>query len=67
MKQGQATTSTSGSTKIEPRSHAINIPAVAELGIDESRMKSMPLYEGRGLQAPMTSESTHKTGSQGKY
>ena len=67
MKQGRATTSIVGSTKSEPTSRAVNPAAVAELGIDESRIKSMPLYEGRGLQAPMVSETSHKSGSQGKH
>lgn len=67
MKQGRATTSIVGSTKSEPISRAVNPAAVAELGIDESRIKSMPLYEGRGLQAPMISETSHKSGSQGKH
>lgn len=67
MKQGRATTSFVGSTKIEPVSHAVSVPAVSELGIHEVRHTSLPLYEGRGLQAPMVSETSHKSGSQGKH
>lgn len=67
MKQGRATTSFVGSTKTEPVSHSVSVPAVSELGIHEVRHTSLPLYEGRGLQAPMVSETTHKSGSQGKH
>lgn len=67
MKQGQASHSNVGSTKVEPISHAVNPAAVAELGIHEVRSTSLPLYEGRGLEAPMVGSTSHKTGSQGKY
>lgn len=58
---------TSSGGKIEPRSHAVSVPAVAELGILESRTKKIPIYEGRGLEAPMAGHTTHKCGSQGRY
>jgi hypothetical protein len=67
MKQGRATTSMIGSTKQEPVSRAVNVAAVSEIGIHEVRVNSLPLYEGRGLEAPMAGETSHKTGSQGKY
>jgi len=67
MKQGRATTSMVGSTKTEPKSKAVDVCAVAELGIHESRHTSVPLYEGRGLEAPMVGTTTHKSGSQGKH
>lgn len=67
MKQGRATTSSVGSTKVEPTSHAVNPSYAAELGIDESRTRSISMYEGRGLKAPMVGETTHKSGSQGKH
>lgn len=67
MKQGQAQSSHSGSTKTEPRSHAVNPAAVAEIGIHEARATSLPLYEGRGLEAPMRSTTIHHCGSQGKH
>lgn len=66
MKQGTAKTIVSG-TKVEPISHGVNVAAVAELGVHEVRTTSLPLYEGRGLKAPMVGETTHKSGSQGKY
>ena len=68
-KQGQATHSGSGSTKIEPRSHAVNVVTVADIGLQQRYAKGngpSPLYEGRGLQAPMVSSTTHKAGSQHK-
>ena len=67
MKQGRATTSFVGSTKTEPVSRAVNPETVSEIGIHQVRHTSLPLYEGRGLQAPMVSETTHKSGTQGKH
>ena len=65
MKQG--TGKTVADYKTEPKSTAVNIKAVAELGIHESRSTSLPLYSGRGLEAPMQGTTSHPTGSQGKY
>lgn len=67
MKQGQASTSIVGSTKVEPMSKAVNVAAVSELGIHESRHTSIPLYEGRGLEAPMVGTDIHECGSQGRH
>lgn len=67
MKQGQASTSHIGSTKVEPRSRAVNPAAAAEEGIIEHRHTSLPLYEGRGLEAPMRGSTIHHCGSQGKH
>lgn len=67
MKQGRATTSIVGSTKVEPISHKVSVEAVSEIGLQVVRATSLPLYQGRGLEAPMVSETSHKTGSQGKY
>ncbi len=66
MKQGQASTSTVGSTKQEPISHKVNVGAVSEIGIHQvhTRGTSAPLYEGRGLEAPMKSVTIHPKGSQ---
>lgn len=66
MKQGQATTSIVGSTKVEPRSHAVNVETVSEIGIHQVP-SSKVLYEGRGLEAPMAGTTTHEHGSQGKH
>lgn len=68
MKQGQATTSSSGSTKTEPKSQAINPGAVSRIGIEPGPLTTpKPLYEGRGLEAPMVKETIYHTGSQGKH
>ena len=49
MKQGQASHSGTASTKVEPKSKAVNPEAVADIGIQQVRYKSTPMYEGRGL------------------
>ena len=67
MKQGRATTSIVGSTKTEPVSQAVNVHKVAEIGVQTVPTKQIPMYEGRGLKAPMVSETSHKCGSQGKH
>lgn len=67
MKQGQATTSRMGSTKVEPQSKAVNLEYVAECGIHQVRATSVPMYEGRGLEAPMVGTEIHHSGSQGKH
>lgn len=66
MKQGQATTSSLGATKQEPVSHKVNVGAVSEIGIQQvhTRGNSAPLYEGRGLEAPMKSTTVYPKGSQ---
>ena len=66
MKQGTGKSSVSA-TKVEPKSRAVNPEAVSELGIHQYRTKSISLYEGRGLEAPMAGKCVHKGGSQGKY
>lgn len=67
MQQGKATSSHMGSTKTEPVSKAVSPGAVSEIGIHQVRTTSQPLYEGRGLKAPMTGETSHHSGSQGKH
>lgn len=75
MKQGQASRSGSASTKVEPVSRGVNPAAVAQIGIKQGAHvdgrditpKSTPMYEGRGLKAPMANCSIHKGGSQGKH
>lgn len=75
MKQGRATHSGSGSTKVEPHSRAVSPSHVSEMGsmqgnhtMEEGtiRVRSAPMYEGRGLEAPMAGTTIHKSGSQGK-
>lgn len=75
MKQGQASSSKGGSTKVEPRSSAISPGAVSHLGIMKGNhydggtvnVPAQPLVQGRGLKAPMVGVTTHKGGSQGSY
>lgn len=66
MKQGNATHSSVGSTKQEPVSRAVNVSAVSEIGVQQvhTRGTSVPLYEGRGLEAPMKSTTVYPKGSQ---
>ncbi len=65
-KQGTANNTQSGQ-KREPIAHAVSPAAVSEIGIHQVRGMSLPLYEGRGLEAPMQGATTHPTGSQGKF
>lgn len=67
MTQGKATTSGMASTKREPIAHAVNPAAVSEIGIHQVRGTSLPLYEGRGLEAPMVGSTCYEAGSQGKH
>lgn len=66
MKQGTGHT-TSTAHKTEPVSTAINPAAVAEIGVHQVRHTQVPMYEGRGLKAPMVGSTIHHCGSQGKH
>jgi hypothetical protein len=66
MKQGTAN-SRAGDQKREPIAHAVSVGAVSEIGVHQVRGTSLPLYEGRGLEAPMQGTTIHHTGSQGKH
>lgn len=66
MKQGTAN-SRVGSTKVEPKAHAVSVAAVSDIGQQEIRFKSKPLYKGRGYEAPKAKGCQHKAGSQGRY
>jgi hypothetical protein len=68
MKQGRATRDVTEGTKVEPKPHAVSEGAVARVGQAQyPGAKVGPLYEGRGLKAPMVSQASHKGGSQGRY
>lgn len=75
MKQGRASHTGMGSTKVEPASRAVNVSAVQQMGTMRGnhadtgtvRLNSQPLYEGRGLEAPMKGTTIHDCGSQGKH
>lgn len=76
MKQGRATRDVSAGTKVEPKSRVIDPEFPGLLGVARGThstdqgdlpLKKVPMYEGRGLKAPMVSQKTHKGGSQGSY
>lgn len=67
MKQGRASVDGPADQKREPISHKVSVAAVSEIGIHQVRATSLPLYEGRGLEAPMQGSTTYATGSQGKH
>jgi hypothetical protein len=66
MRQGRSTRDVKESSKTEPVSKAVSPSYVGDIGIQQVRTSSVPMYEGRGLKAPMKSIATHKAGSQGK-
>lgn len=76
MKQGRASHDGKAGTKVEPSSCSKNPAAVAQLGVmlgnhamNDGRIlpgASVPLYRGRGLEAPMVSKTIHNRGSQGR-
>lgn len=66
MKQGTGKSTDSGQ-KREPIAHAVSPAAASEIGVHQVRHSSLPLYEGRGLEAPMQGTTIHHTGSQGKH
>lgn len=68
MKQGRATHSGTASTKVEPTPSAISPGAVSRIGTAQSPFtRPEPIHEGRGLKAPMVSDTRHTRGSQGKH
>lgn len=77
MKQGRASSSKMGSTKVEPTSHAVPPAYPSLLGMQRGnhamdcegtvRVQKIPMYAGRGLEAPMKKVTTHKAGSQGHH
>jgi hypothetical protein len=68
MKQGRADSSKMASTKVEPTPHAVSPGHVARMGQAQyPGAKTGPLYEGRGLKAPMVGQTNHKSGSQGRH
>lgn len=68
MKQGRATSDRLGSTKTEPISHGVDPGYTAQLGNHVGNANAVePMYEGRGLKAPMVGETSHKAGSQGRH
>ena len=66
MKQGTGKTTVAG-TKVEPNSRAVNPEYASEIGKQSVHVNSVPMYEGRGLKAPMVGSTSHRSGSQGKH
>lgn len=66
MKQGRASVSGQGSQKVEPRSKAVSVSKVADMGLQVVRTQPYD-NPGRGYKAPMASGSVHKSGSQGRH
>ena len=76
MKQGRASHSGSGATKVEPRPQAMNPAGVAQIGImlgnhvtdgGPASNPAVSIHAGRGLKAPMVGSTSHHCGSQGKH
>ena len=67
MKQGPL--KTTYEPKTEPKSKAVDICSVAQLGnmVGTKRAVSKELYSGRGYEAPKNSSQSHKSGSQGRH
>src|SRR5262245_236947 len=66
MKQGTAGRNVSA-PKREPNPHSVDVCAVEDLG-DSVSFQKPDLYDGRGYKAPMNaSETSHKSGSQGRH
>lgn len=68
MKQGKASVDVKSGTKVEPKPHAVGEGYVSRIGQAQyPGAKSSPMYEGRGLKAPMAGSTSHKSGSQGRH
>lgn len=67
MKQGKASYDAVTGTKREPISHAVSETFAGQIGSHFGTSgAARTMYEGRGLKAPMVSETCHKAGLQGK-
>lgn len=68
MKQGRPTRDVKEGTKVEPTPKIVGPGYASRLGQSQYPGSDVsPMYEGRGLKAPMKSVATHKGGSQGRY
>jgi hypothetical protein len=67
MKQGRATSNKSAGTQPTPVSRGVNVEHAASIGLKHIRTVNLPMYEGRGIEAPMQHEESYESGSQGKY
>jgi len=63
MKQGPSNSSR-GDTKVEPRSHGVNVGAISGIGLQQVQSNPPAVYAGRGYEAPKATTTVHKSGSQ---
>jgi hypothetical protein len=68
MKQGTGNCKP-GQQKAEPKTHAISVDKVANMGAQIVRTypPHRELYKGRGFEAPVIKSQTKPKGSQGSY
>lgn len=69
MNQKHPGRTTSGG-KVEPKSHAISVDKVSNIGLQQVRTEppTKDLVKGRGYEAPApVSTKSHKGGSQGRH
>lgn len=77
MKQGSASHSGPGARKVEPTPRAVNPAAVAQIGTALGNHATgverilpggaVPIYSGRGYEAPKAKSTIHHGGSQGRH
>ena len=65
MRQGYASR-TVLEKKTEPQPRKVSEPATGQIGVSVYYKKD-ELHKGRGFKAPMHSQATHKSGSQGRH
>lgn len=57
-----------GSRKVEPESHAVSVGRVANIGLKQVYTEPRPpMFKTVGHRAPMHTQTSHKSGSQGKH
>lgn len=67
MKQGTGHSTHTGQ-KTEPTARAVNPSATDQLGQALGTQRSVvPMYEGRGYEAPKANTTIHDSGSQGRH
>lgn len=66
MKQGKASQSIVAGTKPTTIAKAVSPAGVSQIGLAQG-VRPTSVYEGRGLEAPMKSTTTHVKGSQGRH
>ena len=67
MKQGTGKHVASGQ-KHEPKPHAVSVDRTANIGVQQVRTRpAAPMFKTQGYKAPISGQSNHKSGSQGKH